>query len=160
MVCAEMARHDLLVGVQQRPAVASRTWQRSAREVESSRVFTIYYTQHRPPPPSCTRYCPPEVTSGSICHEPSYSESDSCAAEDILLAGGGGDLRYTLSLRPVMSFSASKLLTRSMLGFALKRSSSSKQRGDLEAIFGAFAATVGPEAWIENLPRGGGGDLR
>ena len=69
-------------------------------------------------------------------------------------------MRYTLGLRPVMSLSASKLLTRSMLGFALKRSSSSKQRGDLEAIVGAFAVTVGPEAMVENLPRGGGGDLR
>ena len=64
----------------------------------------------------------------------SYSESDSCTAEEILLVGGGGDLRYTLSLRPVMSLSNSNPLARSMEGFALKRSSSSKQRGNLEAI--------------------------
>ena len=93
-------------------------------------------------------------------HEPGYSESESLAEEEILLVGGGGDLRYTLRLRPVVSLSDSQWLTRSTEGFALKRSSSSKQRGDLEAIVGASSATVGPQALIEVLSRGGGGDLR
>ena len=92
-------------------------------------------------------------------HEPGYSESESLAEEEILLVGGGGDLRYTLRLHPVVSLSDSNWLTRSIEGFALNRSSSSKQRGDLEAIV-AFSATVGPQALIEVLPRGGGGDLR
>jgi len=97
----------------------------------------------------------------AACDEPGYSESsESSAGEELLLVGGGGDLRYTLSLRPAMSLSRSNWLTRPVEGFALKRSSSSKQRGDLEAIVGAFSVTVGPGALIEVLPRGGGGDLR
>jgi len=66
---------------------------------------------------------------------PGYSESS--AGEEPLRVGGGGDLRYTRILRPVMSLSNSNRLTRSKEGFALKRSSSSKQRGDLEAAAGA-----------------------
>jgi len=58
-----------------------------------------------------------------------------------------------------VSLSGSNWLTRLMEGFALNRSSSSKKRGDLEAMV-AFSATDGPEALIEVLPRGGGGDLR
>ena len=82
-------------------------------------------------------------------HELVYSESS--AEKEILLVGGGGDLRYTLGLRPVKSFSDSNRLIRSIEGFALKRSSSSKQRGGVEAIAESFSATVGPGVFIENL---------
>jgi len=75
------------------------------------------------------------------------------------MVGGEGDLRYTFNSRPVTLLGNSNRLTRAMEGFALKRSSSSKQRGDLVAIV-AFSATDSPNALIEVLPRGGGGDLR
>jgi len=78
---------------------------------------------------------------------PDYSKS--CAAEEALLAGGEGDLRYTLNSRPVMSLSNSNRLVRSMEGFELEQSSPSKQRCDLEATAGA---AVGPEALTELLP--------
>jgi len=89
-------------------------------------------------------------------NEPGYSESS--VGEELLLVGGGGDLRYTLNLRPVMSLSSSNRLTRSMGVFALERSCPSKQRGD--ATVGAFNATVNPGALLEALARGGVGDLR
>ena len=52
------------------------------------------------------------LTEVQHAHEPGYL--DSYAAEEILLTGGEGDLRYTLNTRPVTSLSNSNRLTRSM----------------------------------------------
>ena len=81
---------------------------------------------------------------------PSYSKS--FAAEEVLLTGGEGDVRYTLNSRPVMSLSNSNRLLRSKEVFELEQSSPSKQRCDRETAAGAFSATVGPEALILFLP--------
>ena len=94
-----------------------------------------------------------QAGSSAACDEPDYSDS-SVGEELLLLVGGGGDLRYTLNLRPGMSLSNSNRLTRSMEVFELELSCPSKQRG-----VPTVSATVGLEA-LEILPRGGGGDLR